>query len=1025
MNTTRRGAYIFHECKSRGPLASLELGDRVRARVDASARLSTERHHTATHLLHLALRKILGDHVNQAGSLVGPEKLRFDFTHGSKLTPEQIRAIEDFVNERILAATPVSKETLSMEDAKKRGAVMLFGEKYGDRVRVLGAADSLELCGGTHVGNTGNIGGFKITSEASAAAGIRRIEAISGPLVDEALGARERLLEEIGREVESQPSETLERVRQLKLDVKKAKDSKQAETKSDRPGAPPQARPKAPIASADEPKNTTRTAVDRLRERESLLDEIGKELKSPQGAILDRIRQLKTELRQAKESKATVATLDRGGALTGIRAALVPIPDGVGGSVVLAGFPAADLRSLVDELKKDLPNFAVALIVPEESQVSFVVAAHGAPGKRLKAGEVAKAMGAALGGGGGGRPDFAQGQGKNPAGAAAAAKQALSSSPADVGPCAPGPSPKLAEIPRSHSWLVTMPAGSDPTRQVSRNQFIAILAAVALAFAAVSALAVAGAALRRRPDDRFLASRRRRARGAPRLLAPDVRPELGALLPAARLAVDRPPGRRLRRRDAAPRGEPRGLFLGIASVGAIARRLGAGLLGILFVGIWLVAFPGGPAIGAGSSGGSTRSPSDSDSWGWRCSSRATRPRAGGWRRRRGRALRGDPIQESAIAFAPAAPLLAAAIHGRAAIPRALAASLFVGFAWVLRAFALEFTSGGYVGAPRRSPPGSRGCGSNPLGGGRRGCGLPRRRRSSECWRSHSWYCHSWCWFPRGAARRDPPHGRSSRAPAASPLHRSSAWDRGVEPVHARLFPTFYATLGLAWALALDAIPLGSLPGKLGFRAAAAALLLALPAAGAVRSITNYREAAGRLARDFDAIQVARRARPDEPILAFAGAYQGWPDGGAHAFLYNLGLPERFAPPFAPPGPAVWPLRPALPALASEALAIPRDTPWIVVRDAPHAGVRLLDGETPAVIRKGVELPSSLSGATRARWRRGLSIGRSAFRRARPGRSRSPSSSPTLGSHAPIDSAEGSWKRLLLAQVAGARIPSIR
>jgi alanyl-tRNA synthetase len=426
VNTTRRGAYIFHECKSRGPLASLELGDRVRARVDASARLSTERHHTATHLLHLALRKILGDHVNQAGSLVGPEKLRFDFTHGSKLTPEQIRAIEDFVNERILAATPVSKETLSMEDAKKRGAVMLFGEKYGDRVRVLGAADSLELCGGTHVGNTGNIGGFKITSEASAAAGIRRIEAISGPLVDEALGARERLLEEIGREVESQLSETLERVRQLKLDVKKAKDSKQAETKSDRPGAPPQARPKAPIASADEPKNTTRTAVDRLRERESLLDEIGKELKSPQGAILDRIRQLKTELRQAKESKATVATLDRGGALTGIRAALVPIPDGVGGSVVLAGFPAADLRSLVDELKKDLPNFAVALIVPEESQVSFVVAAHGAPGKRLKAGEVAKAMGAALGGGGGGRPDFAQGQGKNPAGAAAAAKQALS-----------------------------------------------------------------------------------------------------------------------------------------------------------------------------------------------------------------------------------------------------------------------------------------------------------------------------------------------------------------------------------------------------------------------------------------------------------------------------------------------------------------------------------------------------------------------------------------------------------------------
>jgi alanyl-tRNA synthetase len=151
---------------------------------------------------------------------------------------------------------------------------------------------------------------------------------------------------------------------------------------------------------------------------------VAKELKAPQAALVDRIRQLEREIAQAKESKAKNPTIDRDGALAGIRAALGPIPDGVGASVVLAGFPATDLRSLVDELKKDVPNFALALIVPEESQVSFVVAAHGAPGKRLKAGDIAKAIGPALGGGGGGRPDFAQGQGKNPAGADAAAKQA-------------------------------------------------------------------------------------------------------------------------------------------------------------------------------------------------------------------------------------------------------------------------------------------------------------------------------------------------------------------------------------------------------------------------------------------------------------------------------------------------------------------------------------------------------------------------------------------------------------------------
>jgi hypothetical protein len=570
-----------------------------------------------------------------------------------------------------------------------------------------------------------------------------------------------------------------------------------------------------------------------------------------------------------------------------------------------------------------------------------------------------------------------------------------------------------------------MPAGSDPTRQVSRNQFIAILAAVALAFAAVSAW------LWRAPlygEDPMIVSWLRDG-GVREALLDFSRPMYGlssvrfyrplVSLSIALQAAVSADAMWLRAANLAV------FFLGIASVGAITRRLGAGLLGILFVGIWLVAFPGGPgdwcwivgrvdafSFGFGFLGLALLVAGDAaPSWG--------RAAAAG-----GALFAATLSKESAIAFAPAAPLLAAAIHGRAAIPRALAASLFVGFAWVLRAFALEFTSGGYVGAPASLSTWLQGLRLESLSGA----------------------AAVVAGFPAGGAL-----GMLAIAFVVLPFvvlvsarrgaPRSSAWalvacagcfaapslvgmgSGGVEPVHARLFPTFYATLGLAWALALDAIPLGSLPGKLGFRAAAAALLLALPAAGAVRSITNYREAAGRLARDFDAIQVARRARPDEPILAFAGAYQGWPDGGAHAFLYNLGLPERFAPPFAPPGPAVWPLRPALPALASEALAIPRDTPWIVVRDAPHAGVRLLDGETPAVIREGVELPSSLSGGDARAMAAGTLDRPIRIPEGPPGAKPFAVLFTNVGfARAPIDSAEGSWKRLLLAQVAGARIP---
>lgn len=176
---------------------SAQRGQRVTASVDAAKRIATQRHHTAAHLLQAALRKVLGTHVTQAGQYVDSKIMRFDFTHFSALTEEELLSVERLMNAEILACLPVSAEEMSIQQAKEAGAMALFGEKYSDTVRVVKTGDfSMELCGGTHTDNTGQLGLFKILSETSVAAGIRRVEGISGMALSEYIHRTEHLIKQ-------------------------------------------------------------------------------------------------------------------------------------------------------------------------------------------------------------------------------------------------------------------------------------------------------------------------------------------------------------------------------------------------------------------------------------------------------------------------------------------------------------------------------------------------------------------------------------------------------------------------------------------------------------------------------------------------------------------------------------------------------------------------------------------------------------------------------------------------------------
>jgi len=337
-DTQKRGGAISHL----GTLeaGALALGDTLVAEVDAARRDAIRRNHTATHLLHAALRKVLGTHVQQKGSLVAPDRLRFDFAHFQAVSAAELREIERLVNAEIRANAAADTKLMAYDDAVASGAMALFGEKYDSHVRVLRLGEfSTELCGGTHVARAGDIGLFKIVSEGGVAAGVRRIEALTGAGAVEYIEASDDLLREVAGLVRG-----------------------------------------------------TR-------------DDLGEKLRG----TLDRVRELEKEVRALKDRLAS-------GKGTDLAAGAVD----VGGVKVVAtqieGADAGALRSAVDQLKDRLKS-AVIVLASVENPGKIVLVAGVTPdqAKQVKAGELVGAVAAKVGGKGGGRPDFAQAGGTNPA----------------------------------------------------------------------------------------------------------------------------------------------------------------------------------------------------------------------------------------------------------------------------------------------------------------------------------------------------------------------------------------------------------------------------------------------------------------------------------------------------------------------------------------------------------------------------------------------------------------------------------
>jgi alanyl-tRNA synthetase len=321
----------------------LAIRDLVTAEVDEPTRDATRRNHTATHLLHAALRHVLGVHVKQAGSLVAPDRLRFDFVHFQPLTRDELDRIERLVNEQIVRNIPVDTTERSTQEAISDGAMALFGEKYGDRVRVVSVPGfSMELCGGTHVRATGDIGAFVIVSEGGVAAGVRRIEALTGS------------------------------------------------------GA---------VQWAQQQRAALSGVLDALHTTEDQAVAVVDRLHADVKRLTREVSQLKTKIAMGGGAAASGGAAD---------AAAIDVA-----GVKLARRKVADLdkdalRGLADSLKAQIKSGVVVIAAANDGKVQMVVAVTPDLTARVKAGQIVKEIAPIVGGGGGGRPDFAEAGGRHP-----------------------------------------------------------------------------------------------------------------------------------------------------------------------------------------------------------------------------------------------------------------------------------------------------------------------------------------------------------------------------------------------------------------------------------------------------------------------------------------------------------------------------------------------------------------------------------------------------------------------------------
>jgi len=339
---------------------TLKLGAALALEVDHARRSDIRRNHSATHLLHEALREVLGDHVAQKGSLVAPERLRFDFSHPKPMTANEIEQVEDIANDFVLQNSPVTTRLMALDDARTSGARALFGEKYGDEVRVVAMGQpldgkaggntlgwSVELCGGTHVGRTGDIGLIFGLTDSGVAAGVRRLEAVTGRAARNTANHSAKLAKDVAAEM------------------------------------------KAPL----------------------------EEMPARLAALLDERRKLERELSDAKKKLAMGGGAKASGEANGVRM----VGDVKLMARAVEGIDIKDLKSLADEGKKQLGSGVVALVgVSEDGKASLVVGVTNDLTSRFSAVDLARKGGEVLGGKGGGRPDMAQAGGPDGAKADAA-----------------------------------------------------------------------------------------------------------------------------------------------------------------------------------------------------------------------------------------------------------------------------------------------------------------------------------------------------------------------------------------------------------------------------------------------------------------------------------------------------------------------------------------------------------------------------------------------------------------------------